>query len=102
MAKKEKVFISGAISSALSTYQYQFSEAQMVLEHLGYIVLNPAWLPLGMEYADYIAIDDAMLLQSDIICLLPGWAKSVGARREKKIAERNGIRVMFYKNIRCW
>ena len=39
----------------------------MVLEHLGYIVLNPAWLPLGMEYEDYVAIDDAMLLQSDII-----------------------------------
>lgn len=74
----------------------------MVLEHLGYIVLNPAWLPLGMEYADYVAIDDAMLLQSDIICLLPGWSKSAGARREKKIAELNGIRVMFYKNIRCW
>lgn len=74
----------------------------MVLEHLGYIVLNPAWLPLGMEYEDYVAIDDAMLLQSDIICLLPGWAKSAGARREKKIAELNGIRVMFYKNIRCW
>ena len=55
-----------------------------------------------MEYEDYVAIDDAMLLQSDIICLLPGWAKSAGARREKKIAELNGIRIMFYKNIRCW
>lgn len=101
MQKKKKriVFLSGAITSRIRTYQYAFSEAQMVLEYMGYIVLNPAWMPIGMPLDAYREIDDAMLLQSDMICMLPGWEKSPGARRERDIAIASGIKSIEYQDI---
>ncbi len=92
-------FISGPITKRLKTYQYAFADAQMVLEFLGYKVLNPAWLPKGLKDKDYETVNDAMLSVADAIVLLPGWEKSPGARREARLAEELRKQIMTYGQL---
>ena len=92
-------YIAGPITKRLKTYQHAFADAEMVLNFLGYTVLNPAWLPKGLEDEDYQRIDDAMLTAADVVVLLPGWERSKGARREAKLAERLGKTVVKYEQI---
>ena len=92
-------FISGPITNRIDTYQYAFADAQMVLEFLGYKVLNPAWLPKGLKDEDYQRIDDAMLQTADVVVLLKGWEKSPGARREARLAEELRKQIMTYGQL---
>lgn len=92
-------YIAGPITKRLKTYQYAFTDAEMVLKYLGYKVLNPAWLPKGLKDEDYQRIDDAMLQTADVVVLLKGWERSKGARREAKLAERLGKTVVKYEKI---
>ena len=93
------MYIVGPITG-VPEYHENFANAQMVLEHLGYTVLNPAWLPPGMEYEQYMSIDAAMLAEADTICLLPGWMKSAGALREHNAAKAERKRIIYYDRIR--
>lgn len=92
-------YIAGPITKRLNTYKYAFADAQMVLEFLGYKVLNPAWLPKGLKDEDYQRIDDAMLQTADVVVLLKGWERSNGARREARLAEKLGKKPIEYEHI---
>lgn len=93
-------FISGPITKRMARYQYDFADAQMVLEFLGYKVLNPAWLPKGLKIEDYVKIDNAMLECSDVIVLLPGWENSEGSRKEVELAKSLGIQIIAYERVK--
>ena len=92
-------YIAGPITKRLNTYQYAFADAEMVLNYLGYKVLNPAWLPKGLKDEDYQRIDDAMLQSADVVVLLKGWERSKGARREARLAEQLGKKLIEYEQI---
>ena len=50
-------YIAGKITDNLDTYQYDFSDCEMVLKELNYTVLSPAYLPVGLhKYEDYMNI----------------------------------------------
>lgn len=84
-----------------------FAEAAEQLRKWGYIVLSPAERDIaegfdptlnsldGFNVEEALAADFQMILQSDVIVLLPGWEKSRGARAERFVAEMVG------KNVRC-
>lgn len=93
-------FISGPITNRIDNYQHAFADAQMVLEFLGYKVLNPAWLPKGLKIEDYVKIDNAMLECSDVIVLLPGWENSEGSRKEVELAKQLGKQIIKYEVIK--
>ena len=93
------VFISGQITNRIDTYQYAFADAEMVLNYLGYKVLNPAWLPKGLKDEGYQRIDDAMLQTADVVVLLKGWERSKGARREARLAEQLGKKLIEYEQM---
>lgn len=66
-----------------------FSEAEVVLNNMGYGILNPArhgHLP-GFTWQDYMRLALADISNAGGIALLPGWEKSRGARAERSIAE---------------
>lgn len=91
-------YIAGKISDNLDKYQYAFAECQMVLEQLGYTVLSPAWLPVGLHrYEDYMNISKQMLKAADDVFFLEGWKESKGARQEHEWAEKWHKNIFYYK-----
>ena len=90
------VFISGSITNDLDDYKYKFNSAELDLIKRGYVVLNPAWLPIvGFSYEAYMRISMAMLKEREAIYLLKGWEESEGACCEKAYAEATGMEIMY-------
>ena len=90
-------YIAGQISDNIDRYQYDFADAEQVLEHLGYVVLSPAWLPVGLhKYEDYMEIGKKMLKAADVVFFLEGWEKSKGARKEHELAKSQKKVIHYY------
>lgn len=89
------IYIAGKITCD-PNYREKFAAAQSKLEAEGYIVLNPAVLPSeGFTYEAYLRMSEAMLVECDAVCMLPGWQDSRGARREFVIAAKSDKEIMF-------
>lgn len=84
------VYLSGSISGCLDTYKTKFAEAEKFCRELGYIVINPAVLPHGLEPDRYMPICLAMLDAADAIFMIKGWGESRGAALELAYAEYQG------------
>lgn len=78
---KPKIYIAGKITGD-SDYESKFEVAAQEYRKEGYIVLNPAVLPVGLHPADYMRICFAMIDSADVVALLPDYQKSVGAQLE--------------------
>lgn len=98
ISEHEVLYLSGAITSD-PHYREKFADAQMVLEELGYIVINPCILPAGMTYEQYMKIGLCFVETADVICILPDWKKSPGANVERYHAEEEKKRVILYEGI---
>ena len=98
MSEHEVLYLSGAITSD-PHYREKFADAQMVLEFLGYIVINPCILPAGMAYDQYMKIDLCYVETADAICMLPDWTKSPGAKIEKYHAGEEKKRIIRYAGL---
>lgn len=80
------LYLSGPISGD-PDYKEKFLGAEDYLRAWkGHTVLNPAVLPEGLPYEDYMRIDLAMLHAAEGIVMLRGWKKSPGARKEFELA----------------
>lgn len=89
--KKKVVFICGPMTGHENYNRDAFMLKQRTLEGWNYVVLNPAVLPDGLEHEQYLTITRGMIRVSDVICLLPGWENSEGARREVVYAMKHNI-----------
>ena len=81
-----KVYISGPMTGLPGYNRPAFHAAARRLAALGHVPLNPALLPEGLEYDEYLAVDLAMVAIADTILLLPGWENSTGAAYELEAA----------------
>lgn len=88
------VYLAGQISGD-PAYREKFAAAQIEMEKKGFIVLNPAKLPLGLSNGDYLRICAAMLEASDAVYLLRTWKDSQGAKIEHEMAKYTGKMVML-------
>lgn len=93
-----KIYIAGRITGA-PNYWGIFSKAEEQLEQRGFVVLNPARNPEGMERADYMRICFAMIDCADMVALLPGWEQSPVARLESDYCTYIGKPVNTLKNV---
>lgn len=89
-----KVYIAGKVRG-LKNYREKFKEAEDKLKEKGYVILNPAKLPEGMDAEDYMKICIPMLEVADSIYLLNNWRNSEGAKVEKAYAELQGKKIIY-------
>lgn len=97
-AKSMIAYISGRIAGD-SQYKKKFANAETVLMNIGYTVFNPARLPEGLEYEQYMFLDFAMIDVSDLVVMLPDWRRSKGAMRERQYATETGKSVEYYETL---
>ena len=90
------VYLSGPMRWC-AEYPKRFAKAENELKKQKYVVLNPAWLPLGLNEDAYMPICLSMLDAADAIYMLHGWENSDGAKLEKAYAEYQGKYVYYEK-----
>ena len=90
----KKIFLSGSITNN-PNYIQDFREAQEYFGSQGMVAINPCE-PEGMSYKDYIDIGLNKLMHWDIICMLPNWEESNGAKLELHYAETVGMEVWLF------
>ena len=102
--KKEKVYLSGAISGRdREEYLTQFDDAEKHFRQLGYDVCNPTkalpcrflWIYKILGYKLTLLFDLWLLSRCDKIYMLNGSENSKGAFLEKVAAETFGIGKIF-------
>lgn len=86
------VFISGPITKN-ENYKSEFSYAEKILKELGHIVINPSFLPLGLDHHQYMHMCFAMIDICDIVVLIKGWENSQGSNMEFSYA-LNGKKIV--------
>ncbi|EKH1093942.1 DUF4406 domain-containing protein [Salmonella enterica] len=89
--KKKVVFICGPMTGYENYNRDAFMRKEEELIACGATVLSPAMLPDGLEHEQYLTITRGMIRVSDVICLLPGWENSSGARQEMVYAMKRNI-----------
>ena len=94
-AKRKVVFISGLMTGLPDFNRAAFNAEAELLAALGFIVLNPAVFPDGLEHGQYMAMCLTMLEQADTIMLLEGWESSKGAVMEFNHARALQLPMMY-------
>lgn len=92
-----RVYLAGPMTGLPDFNFPAFNEAEAELLKHYQTVFNPAKNfggKTGLPRADYMRKDFEALLKSDVIALLPGWAKSKGARAELVVAEQLGLKAI--------
>ena len=90
-----KVYIAGKITG-LDNFKEVFGEAEDHLKESGHYPMNPAMLPKGFEYEEYMKVCFAMIDVCEAVCLLPNWIDSPGAKREFEYASSLGKAIFNY------
>lgn len=76
-----KVYIAGKITGN-PEYKKHFAAAEKKFIEDGHLVMNPAVLPEGFGFDDYMPICYAMIDCCDAVAFLPNWTDSKGAGLE--------------------
>lgn len=108
MTDKKKVYVSGPMRGYANNNFDAFHAARDALVVEGYKVLCPALMSMehaadtgrtmdDITFEEYMRINDIpAILEADMVMVLPGWEKSVGARAEVLIAQIIGVPVVDY------
>lgn len=87
------VYISGPMTGLPERNYPAFNQAELMLVAQGHEVLNPASLPDGLTYEEYMELDLEMVRRSQMVVTLPGWENSKGSNTEVDLARSLGIPV---------
>lgn len=85
-----KVFLSGRVSG-LKPYQEAFANAEIELLEMGYEVLNPAAGIDDMTEPEIMRRAINMLLDAEVVVMLPHWEQSDAALIERHLARKLGL-----------
>ena len=81
-----KIYLAGKIAGE-ANFKDIFKIAEQHLMAEGHAVMNPAELPSGFDYEDYMKVGFAMIEACDTVAFLPNWHDSEGAKREQLFAK---------------
>lgn len=116
----KKVYISGKIGEEVlsEATRKKFASAEQFIKAKGYKVFNPTTSGYGRIaentakangttfYREILLLDIIALQQCDIICLLPDWYDSPGAKAEVFFAEAIGLKmkhlIMYDNKVIDW
>ena len=82
-----KIYISGKITGN-PYYKQVFSAAEKTLLQDGHSVMNPAILPIGFSWDEYMHVCYAMIDVCDAVYMLNNWRSSRGATAEREYARK--------------
>jgi len=91
-----KIYVAGKITG-LDNYKEIFAEVEAELLELGHEIMNPAVLPAGFEWDEYMHICFAMIDVCEALFMIGNWVDSVGATNEHLYAEANKKYIMYDK-----
>jgi len=103
----EKGYLSGQITG-LKNYESIFKKYFMRAINLypDIYIYNPAVNKLNTEgmtkkqaWELYMRLDIKILTDCDYILMIPNWWRSRGARFERKVAKKLGLKVIYLKRI---
>ena len=89
------IYIAGPITGDFD-YRTKFKKAERKLVKKGHIIINPSYLPNGLE--EYMGICKAMIEQVDAVYFLDGFEHSEGCKEELKYARKIGKRILYEIN----
>lgn len=93
------VYLAGKITGDPDFIE-KFARAQAFLEKKGFSVFNPATLPQGaLEWDGYTNIGLAMLAECSVVCMLPDWTESKGAKLEMGDAVAKRKRILYFEDL---
>lgn len=97
-ARQVRIYVAGPMSGYADHNRRAFADATAKLRAKGYFVVSPAEQhPVGVEpyaswtWEQFLRADLQVMLQQDIVALLPGWYRSPGARLESDTAKAVGM-----------
>ncbi|GMA52595.1 hypothetical protein GCM10025857_40110 [Alicyclobacillus contaminans] len=96
-----KIYISGPMTG-LPEYNFPaFNRTASFLRSLGIEVINPAEgvTELDKPWDWYMRRALRLLLDADMVLMLPGWQQSPGARLERDVAQRLGMPVSYLEAL---
>lgn len=93
-----RLYLAGPMSGLPDDNYPAFHAAAKALRELGHEVLNPAENPTPPcgTWLGYMRLAVALLVQCEVVVLLPGWADSRGARVECDLAHGLGLGVAHF------
>src|SRR5574343_1401639 len=94
--KGKKVYVAGPMTGLPDLNLKQFYAAEEYLTELGARVMNPAVLPDGFEWEEFLSIAIPMMQACHVVAFLPGWENSRGAKQEHS---QSGERIRVALNI---
>lgn len=93
---KKIAYLAGAITNN-EQYIYDFADCETVFKYKGYIVLSPTHTPDGLNWNDYMRIDEVLLDLADTVVFLENWKHSKGAKIEHEWAKAKHKNIIYYK-----
>lgn len=95
MKNQSKIYIAGQMTGKFLYNRPKFYLHHFTLWLKGYKVMNPAVLPFGFTHQEYMEICYKMLDSCEIVLMLKGWEKSLGAKMEYEYALKKEKTIMF-------
>lgn len=93
--KDKKIFLSGAISNRLDTYNLYFNAAADVLMKRGWKVYSPTCIPIDTSWKDAMKQTIRALTECDVVYVLRGYEESEGVKMELDLAKRLGLTIIY-------